>query len=682
MSHHAARTRRTKRPAASTRSQETNSEQLAGQLVDGLHSGNESLPAAVTGLTTARPSSLLRSSADPVADPLGGSAIPGDVVSALRRRAGRGAALPEHLADQIGTELGGDVSAARVHTDAEADTLARSVSAVAFTYGTDIYFSSGSFNPGNPAGQHLLAHELSHVVQAQHGTNTSAHGTIGAADDPAEHAADASATRVVSALRRRAAAPTGAGDHSPEPADAEHAASAASRTAGDAVRRTASPAAEHSRAAERVAGEPGRVHLSVAADQQAGQPAASDATAAEVIRRLLVKVNTARIEDSKTRVIVEVLVAERAPTTVSKGQGDHTVAETLIVEAVRGICHLQQYWPAYVALLNNVPTFADSNKIDRYDVDAIIEEFRQTDEKTFTGMDGEDQVASIERLIDTLIRSANKVPNSAFAKKEGLTSGGGKEKAAIEKIREIAGGGAASLQVLLAVAPHIVELIDYTKFDPVLADACVRALKLAFSAAPPLSTKQHLLVPLLVDALMSTRFPGILGGGDTLLAAVSKALGQSTEEVSLKDWGKEEAELQPTKVNKLIAPELEAMLLQIGPGHGGPPVPVFQSAPVRTPQIVATTRLNGQPGAPILNNGSFVQLSDGWYLVVNSSGSSTGQTSYDVAKLVTHEVLDSPGLASHGPELGAIVELNSKPHKVVHIQGSPGGKVYFLALAA
>ncbi len=678
MSHHAARTRRTKRPAASAQSQETNSEQPAGQLVDGPHSGNESLPAAITGLTTATPSSLLRSSADAIADPLGGSAIPGDVVSALRRRAGRGAALPEQLADQIGTELGGDVSAARVHTDAEADTLARSVSAVAFTYGTDIYFSSGSFNPGNPAGQHLLAHELSHVVQAQHGTSPSAHGTIGAADDPAEHAADASATRVVSALRRRAATPTGAGDHSPELVDAEHAGSAATRPAGVAVRRTASPAAEQPRAAERVAGEPGRVRLSVATDQQT----APDATAAEVIRRLLVKVNTARIEESKTRVIVEVLVAERAPTTVSKGQGDHTVAETLIVEAVRGICHLQQYWPAYVALLNNIHTFADSNKIDRYDVDAIIEEFRKTDEKTFTGMDGEDQVASIERLIDTLIRSANKVPNSAFAKKEGLTSGGGKEKAAIEKIREIAGGGAASLEVLLAVAAHIVELIDYTKFDPVLADACVRALKLAFSAAPPLSTKQHLLVPLLVDALMSTRFPAILGGGDTLLAAVSKALGQSTEEVSLKDWGKEEAELQPTQVNKLIAPELEAMLLQIGPGHGGPPVPVFQSAPVRTPQVVATTRLHGQPGAPILNNGSFVQLSDGWYLVVNSSGSSTGQTSYDVAKLVTHEVPDSPGLASHGPELGAIVELNSKPHKVVHIQGSPGGRVYFLALAA
>lgn len=676
MSQHASRTRRPKRSAASGRSQDVSSEQLAGELVDGLHSDPENLPAALTGLTMA--SSLLRSSADSVADPLGGSAIPGDVVSALRRRSGRGAALPEQLADQIGTELGGDVSAARVHTDAEADTLARSVSAVAFTYGTDIYFSSGSFNPGNAAGQHLLAHELSHVVQAQQGTGSSAHGTIGAADDPAEHAAEANATRVVSALRRRAA-PTGAGSR--EPAEAEHAGSPATKPAGGAVRRSTAPA-EHPRAAEQAPGEQGRVRLNVAADSQAGQPAASELSAAEVIRRLLVKVNTARIEDSKTRVIVGIQVAERAPTTVSKGQGDHTVAETLIVEAVQGICHLQQYWPAYVALLNNVTTFAESNKIDRYDVDAIIAEFRQTDEKTFTGMDGEDQVASIERLIDTLIRSANKMPHSAFAKKEGLTSGGGNEKAAIEKIRELAGGGSVSLGVLLTVAPHIVELIDYTKFDPVLADACVRALKLAFSAAPPLSTKQHLLVPMLVDALMSTRFPGILGGSDTLLAAVSHALGQSTDEVSLKDWGKEEAELQPTKVDKLIAPEFEAMLAQIGPGQGGPPVPVFQSAPVRTPQVVATARFNGQPGAPFLNNGSFVQLSDGWYLVVNSSSSSTGQTTYDVAKLVTQEVLDSPGLATHGPELGAIVELHSKPHKVMHIQGSPGGRVYFLALAA
>jgi hypothetical protein len=458
------------------------------------------------------------------------------------------------------------------------------------------------------------------------------------------------------------------------------------RSGGEAVavqRRASRPTpSDHLRSTEPTTAGSGRVRLSVDADHRVLQPDSAEPTAAEVIRRLLVKVNTARITDSTTRVIIGVLVAERAPTTVSGAQGDHTVAETLIVEAVRGICHLQQYWPAYVALLNNVPTFAEGNKIDRYDVDAIIEEFRKTDEKTFREMDGEDQVASIEGLIDTLIRSANKVPNSAFAKKEGLTSGGGKEKAAIEQIRAIAGGGAASLEVLLTVAPHIVELIDYTKFDPVLADACVRALKLAFSAAPPLSTKQHLLVPLLVDALMAKRFPTILGGGDTLLAAVSSALGQSTAEVSLKDWGKEEAELEPTKVNKLIAPEFEAMLAQIGPGQGGPSVSVFQSAPVHTPQVVVTARLHGHPGAPILNHGSFVQQSDGWYLVVNSSGSSTGQTTYDVAKLVTHEVLDSPGLASHGPELGAIVELHSKPHKVVHVQGSPGGKVYFLALAA
>jgi hypothetical protein len=53
----------------------------------------------------------------------------------------------------------------RVHNDGTADALARSVSARAFTVGSDLYFASGEYRPGSSDGDHLLAHELTHVVQ-------------------------------------------------------------------------------------------------------------------------------------------------------------------------------------------------------------------------------------------------------------------------------------------------------------------------------------------------------------------------------------------------------------------------------------------------------------------------------------------------------------------------------------
>lgn len=53
----------------------------------------------------------------------------------------------------------------RVHTDQRADTLSRSLSARAFTTGKDIFFQRGEYNPHSSDGRHLLAHELTHVVQ-------------------------------------------------------------------------------------------------------------------------------------------------------------------------------------------------------------------------------------------------------------------------------------------------------------------------------------------------------------------------------------------------------------------------------------------------------------------------------------------------------------------------------------
>jgi hypothetical protein len=58
-----------------------------------------------------------------------------------------------------------DFSGVRVHTDAQANASAKSMGALAYTYGEDIFFDNSSFRPNTPQGLTLIAHELSHVVQ-------------------------------------------------------------------------------------------------------------------------------------------------------------------------------------------------------------------------------------------------------------------------------------------------------------------------------------------------------------------------------------------------------------------------------------------------------------------------------------------------------------------------------------
>ncbi|MEZ4450376.1 MAG: DUF4157 domain-containing protein [Nannocystaceae bacterium] len=82
----------------------------------------------------------------------------------LRARAG-GSPLQPHLRAGAESALGADLSGVRVHDDAGADRLSRSLGARAFTTGRDIFFRRGAFDPSSAGGAHLLAHELTHVVQ-------------------------------------------------------------------------------------------------------------------------------------------------------------------------------------------------------------------------------------------------------------------------------------------------------------------------------------------------------------------------------------------------------------------------------------------------------------------------------------------------------------------------------------
>lgn len=69
------------------------------------------------------------------------------------------------MASRFGTDFG-DV---RIHTGDEAARSARSLGAKAYTVGRDIVFGAGQYDPQGAAGQHLLAHELTHVIQQRGG---------------------------------------------------------------------------------------------------------------------------------------------------------------------------------------------------------------------------------------------------------------------------------------------------------------------------------------------------------------------------------------------------------------------------------------------------------------------------------------------------------------------------------
>lgn len=76
-----------------------------------------------------------------------------------------GEPLEPGVREKMGARFEHDFSRVRVHTDGQAATSARAVSARAYTVGEQIVFDRGLYSPQTGAGQRLLAHELAHVAQ-------------------------------------------------------------------------------------------------------------------------------------------------------------------------------------------------------------------------------------------------------------------------------------------------------------------------------------------------------------------------------------------------------------------------------------------------------------------------------------------------------------------------------------
>jgi len=94
------------------------------------------------------------------------------VQSAFPALPGRGQPLPQGVRSQMEPRFAHDFGGVRIHTGAQAHQLARAISAQAFTVGSDIVFGAGHFTPETERGKHLLAHELTHVVQQSNGAGS------------------------------------------------------------------------------------------------------------------------------------------------------------------------------------------------------------------------------------------------------------------------------------------------------------------------------------------------------------------------------------------------------------------------------------------------------------------------------------------------------------------------------
>lgn len=91
-----------------------------------------------------------------------GGALDQSTESRIRRSSGSGRALDSQMRGEFESAMGADLGSVRIHADSE---LAPEIGAQAFTLGNDVHFAPGTYDPGSASGQHLIAHELTHVVQ-------------------------------------------------------------------------------------------------------------------------------------------------------------------------------------------------------------------------------------------------------------------------------------------------------------------------------------------------------------------------------------------------------------------------------------------------------------------------------------------------------------------------------------
>lgn len=98
-----------------------------------------------------------------------GGEVAAGIASKINNSRGGGDDLPQKTRSEMEPAIGADFSSVKIHKDRKAAELSDAIGAQAFTIGNDIYFNKGKYDPETSKGKHLLAHELTHVVQQNAG---------------------------------------------------------------------------------------------------------------------------------------------------------------------------------------------------------------------------------------------------------------------------------------------------------------------------------------------------------------------------------------------------------------------------------------------------------------------------------------------------------------------------------
>jgi hypothetical protein len=101
-----------------------------------------------------------------------------------------GQPLPSEVRAKMEAAFGADFSDVRVHVGHEASRIG----AIAYTWGSNIHFAPGHYNPHTLQGQKVLGHELWHVVQQKSGRVKNPFG--GGVAVVQDHALEAEADRM------------------------------------------------------------------------------------------------------------------------------------------------------------------------------------------------------------------------------------------------------------------------------------------------------------------------------------------------------------------------------------------------------------------------------------------------------------------------------------------------------
>lgn len=123
-----------------------------------------------------------------------GGMLPNDISSKIQSLRGTGQRLSDRQLQNYSQKFGRDMSDVHIHTDAQSDTISRSLNARAFTIGSDVFLTKGINPDGGGRDEQTMTHELTHVVQ-QNGRASYGALKLGAADTAQEHEAESTAQR-------------------------------------------------------------------------------------------------------------------------------------------------------------------------------------------------------------------------------------------------------------------------------------------------------------------------------------------------------------------------------------------------------------------------------------------------------------------------------------------------------